>query len=388
MLALPYATQLLALLGAEVIKVEPPGGEGGRAARPLVPMPDGGTIGATFARGNLNKSSLVLDLKNPAGRALFLDLVREVDVVAENMRPGVMDRLGVGYADVAAVAPRVVYLSVSGFGNTTPSPYRTWPAYAPVAEAMAGLYEIAREPGLPPRPGIAGALDDLSAALFAAIGVLAALRHREVTGVGQYVDIAMFDSMLAMNDMAAQLWSLGLPPYVAGGRGTGIMATFRAADGYFLISVIREHQLARLTATVGRPDWSTDPRLSDRGQWSEHVEDLFRPAIEEWAGSRTRLRVVEQLAAAGIPAAPCNTMDDLVNDPHVQSHRMLVELPSAEGRTTLMPGNPIKMSRVGEGPLTMFPAAGQDTERLLTSLLDLKASEVDRLRDAGAFGPA
>lgn len=388
MLALPYATQLLALLGAEVIKVEPPGGEGGRAARPRVPLPDGGTTGGTFARGNLNKSSLVLDLKNPEGRAVFLGLARTADVVAENMRPGVMDRLGLGYADVAAVAPQAIYLSVSGFGNMTPTPYRTWPAYAPVAEAMAGLYEIAGEPGLPPRPGIAGALGDLSAGLFAAIGLLAAVRHREATGLGQHVDVSMFDSMLAMNDMAGQLWSLGLPPSVAGGRGTGLMATFRAADGYFLIAVIREHQLARLAATVGRPDWPADPRLSDRGQWSERVEDLFRPAIEEWAGSRTRLQVVESLAAAGIPAAPCNTMDDLVADDHVRSHRMLVELPSAEGRTTLMPGNPIKMSRVSEGPLTMFPSAGQDTDRLLTSLLGLGPAELGRLRSAGAFGSA
>jgi formyl-CoA transferase len=386
MQALPFGTQLLAALGAEVIKVEPPGGEAGRAGRPLVPEAGGGAVGGTFARNNLSKSSIVLDLKKPDGREVFLKLAGTVDVVAENMRPGVMDRLGLGYDDVAAVAPRAVYLSVSGFGNRTPSPYQSWPAYAPVAEAMAGLYELGRLPGEAPRSGVAGALGDISASLFAVIGVLSALKHRDRTGVGQHVDVAMFDAMIAMNDMYPQVWSLGLPASMASGRGTGVMTTFKASDGYFLIAVIREHQLARLSEVLQRPDWLTDERLADRTQWSAHIDDTFRPAIEAWAARRTRVQAVEELAGAGIPAGPCFTMDDLVEDEHVARHNMLVEIPTGNGARMLMPGNPIKMSRVAEGPLRLYPTPGQDTDRVLAELLGLDGADIDKLRASGALG--
>jgi len=386
MQALPFSTQLLGMLGAEVIKVEAPGGEAGRTARPRVPLPDGTTTGGTFARNNLSKSSIVLDLKNPEGRATFLQLAAQVDVVAENMRPGVMDRLGVGYDDIAAIAPRVIYLSVSGFGNRTPSPYQHWPAYAPVAEAMSGLYEISRDPGSPPRPGVAGALGDISAALFATIGVLAAVRHRDATGLGQHVDISMLDSMLSINDMYLQVSSLGLPATMAGGRGTGIMNTFKAADGYFLIAVIREHQLARLATLVGRTDWATDPRLADRADWSERVDDVFRPALEAWAGERTRLEAVAAMAEAGIPAGPCYTWDDLVDDEHVRNHHMLVETPTGSGAPVHQPGNPIKMSRAAEGPLRPAPRPGQDTSAVLSTLLGASDADIERRAEAGAFG--
>jgi formyl-CoA transferase len=386
MQALPYATQLLAVLGADVVKVEAPGGEGGRAARPIVPQPDGTTVGGTFARNNLNKSSIVLDLKNTGGKATFLRLAGQADVVAENMRPGVMDRLGLGYDEVAAVNPRAVYLSVSGFGSRIASPYREWPAYAPVAEAMAGLYELGRRPGEALRSGVAGALGDNAAALFAVIGVLAAVRHRDLTGTGQHVDVSMLDAMIAVNDMYPQLWSLGLPAQMATGRGTGLLTTFRAADGYFLIAVIREHQLARLAALVGCPDWVDDPRLADRAEWSERIDDIFRPVIEGWAAARSRMQAVAELAEAGIPAGPCFTMDDLAADEHVRSHHMLVEIPSGTGSPVLMPGNPIKMSRLAEGPLRTYPSPGEHTAQVLSELLGLDSDEIEGLRERGAFG--
>jgi crotonobetainyl-CoA:carnitine CoA-transferase CaiB-like acyl-CoA transferase len=302
------------------------------------------------------------------------------------MRPGVMDRLGLGYEDVAAVNPRAVYLSVSGFGNLTASPYREWPAYAPVAEAMSGLHELGRRPGKALRSGIAGALGDNAAALYAAIGVLAALRHRDMTGVGQHVDVSMLDAMIAMNDLYPQLWSLGLPAQMATGRGTGVLTTFRAGDGYFLIAVIREHQLARLATLIGCPGWVQDPRLADRAEWSERIEDIFRPAIEGWAATRTRMQAVAELAKAGIPAGPCFTMDDLATDEHVRDHNMLVEIPSGDGSAVLMSGNPIKMSRVAEGPHLRFPDAGQHTAQVLSDLLSLEPAEIEQLRASGAFG--
>src|SRR5690349_16757381 len=202
MQALPYATQLLGRLGADVVKVEHPvHGESGRGAAPAMADPEGRAVGATFLRNNLSKRSVGLDLKAPEGRQVFLDLVPRFDVVCENFKAGTMDRLGLGYEDVRAVHPGVVYLSVSGFGNTGDSPYRSWPAYASIVEAMSGIYAWAQRPGEPPRPNPMGAIGDISSALFAVIGVLAALRHRDRTGVGQYVDIAMLDAVVAMTDV-------------------------------------------------------------------------------------------------------------------------------------------------------------------------------------------
>src|SRR4051795_11253549 len=198
MQALPYATQMLARLGADVVKVEHPvHGESGRGATPAMLDPEGRTVGATYLRNNFNKRSVGIDLKTPEGRELFLALVPRFDVVAENFKPGTMDRMGLGYDAIAAHHAGAIYVSISGFGNTVATPYRDWPAYASIVEAMSGIYDY-RPPGEPPVTIPVGALGDISSALFGVIGILAALRHREATGVGQYVDIAMYDSVVAM----------------------------------------------------------------------------------------------------------------------------------------------------------------------------------------------
>src|SRR5882672_10846951 len=208
MQALPYATQMLARLGAEVVKVEHPvHGESGRASTPAMLDPEGRKVGATYLRNNLNKQSLGIDLKSPEGRELFLALAGRFDVVAENFKAGTMDRMGLGYDVIAARYPRVVYVSISGFGNAAETPYRDWPAYASIVEAMSGIYDY-RHPDEPPVTIPVGALGDISSALFGVIGVLAALRHRDHTGLGQYVDIAMFDAMVAMTDIVTNFWSL------------------------------------------------------------------------------------------------------------------------------------------------------------------------------------
>ncbi|MCB1258615.1 MAG: CoA transferase, partial [Microthrixaceae bacterium] len=180
MQALPFATQLLSRLGAEVVKVEHPvTGESGRGAMPAIKDPDGRNVGATFLRNNLNKRSVGLDLKDPRGRELFIRLAAGFDVVAENFKAGTMERLGLGFDELSAIYPRMIYVSVSGFGDRGESPYRSWPAYAIVPEAMSGLYEYARSGDEPPRVIPAGALGDISSALFAVIGIQAALRHRD-----------------------------------------------------------------------------------------------------------------------------------------------------------------------------------------------------------------
>ena len=382
MQALPYGTQLMAHLGADVVKVEhPERGDSGRGAQPRITDADGREVGATFLRNNLNKRSIGIDLKQEAGVALVKRMLPRFDVVAENFTPGVMDRLGLGYEDVSALEPGIVYASISGFGNLTPSPYRTWPAYAPIAEAMGGIYEPNRKPGQPPPVVVAGALGDNASALFLVIGILGALRQRERTGPGQHVDVSMYDAMIAMADMVPNLWSLGAPAEWATAGHTAIAAAFAASDGYFVVTVFREHHFERLARTVGHPEWIDDPRFATREGWARCIEPVLRPAIEEWAREKTTLEAAGALCAQGIASGPSNVAEDLRADPHVEAHHMLIEVPLPHGQPDmLVHGNPIKLSHMAEGPIQSFPGLGQHTNELLRELLDLTPDEITTLR--------
>ena len=379
MQALPFATQLLARLGAEVIKVEHPAhGESGRGSMPAVDDPEGRSMGATFLRNNLNKRSVGLDLKHPRGRELFIELAGRFDIVGENFKAGTMDRLGLGYDVLSERWPELIYVSVSGFGNLGDSPYRSWPAYAMVPEAMSGLYDYSRLGDEPPRVIPAGALGDISSALFAVIGVQAALRQRDRTGRGQLVDIAMLDSMLAMGDVVTNFWSLGQRERVP----MVVVGSFRASDGWFVMQVAREHQFEALAELVGQPGWLTDERFATRAGWGTHTEDVIRPAIEGWAADKTRLEVCEALGAANIPSGPAYTAPEVIEDDHVARRNMLVEMPRPDGveEPVLIPGNPVKLSDVAEGPETRVPWVGEHTSEVLREELGLNDGELEELR--------
>src|SRR5258705_3173410 len=305
MQALPYATQLLARLGAEVVKVEHPvQGESGRGASPAMLDPEGRKVGATFLRNNFNKRSVGIDLKAPEGRELFLALVPRFDVIAENFKPGTMERMGLGYDAIAAHHPGAIYVSISGFGNTVETPYRDWPAYASIVEAMSGIYDY-RHPKEPPVTIPVGALGDISSALFGVIGVLAALRHRDQTGEGQYVDIAMYDSVVAMTDIVTNFWSLGVRPEPDKALEV-ICEGFRASDGYVVAQIVREHQFEKLADLVGHPEWRDDPRFATRAGWGPALESVIRPAVDAWASQRTKLEATQAMYEAGLVAGPRN----------------------------------------------------------------------------------
>jgi formyl-CoA transferase len=383
MQSLPWATQLLARLGADVVKVEhPTGGDSGRGSLPAMTDPEGRRVGATFLRNNLNKRSIGVDLKHPEGRRLVLDLAPRFDVVAENFRAGAADRLGLGWDDIAPVAPRAVYLSVSGFGAGG-SPYDRWPAYAPIAEPMSGIYELKRHGEDPPVVAPVGGLGDIGSALFAMVGVLAALRHRDTTGRGQRVDVAMLDAMVAIADIVPTFWSMGLRN---GDLGPLIMHGFRAADGWFIIQVGREDQFAELVQAIGHPEWTTDARFADRQGWIDHLDDVLRPAIESWASTRTKVAACDDLAALGVAAGPCYTDEEVVADPHVAARDMLVELPRTDGvdEPVLIPGNPVKLSAVAQGPETRVPWLGEHTAEVLAAELGYDAARIAELRESGA----
>jgi formyl-CoA transferase len=385
MQALPYGTQLLARLGAEVVKVEHPGhGESGRGSSPAMVDPDGRKIGATYLRNNLGKESIGIDLKSREGRELFLRLVPRFDVIAENFRAGTMDRMGLGYETIAAEHPRAIYLSISGFGNVGDSPYRDWPAYASIVEAMSGIYEYKTGPDRPPTTIPVGALGDISSALFGVIGVLAALRHRDHTGQGQRVDIAMLDAVIAMTDIVTNFWSMGVRPDEP---VEVICEGFKASDGYVVMQVVREHQFERLAELIGCPEWIDDPRFADRRGWLPHLDDVIRPAVEAWLADKTKLEAAHELTGVGIAAGPSNSAADVIADAHVAQRHMLVEMERTDGvdGPILVPGNPVKMSKVAEGPETRVPWVGEHTEQLLREELGLDAVELTGLRADGVI---
>lgn len=385
MQALPYATQLLARLGAEVVKVEHPvAGESGRGAQPAMTDPSGRPVGATFLRNNLNKRSVGIDLKNPRGRELFIALAARFDIVGENFKAGTMDRLGLGYDALSAIYPRMVYVSVSGFGNLGDSPYRAWPAYAMVPEAMSGIYDYARRGEEPPRVVPVGALGDISTGLFAVIGILAALRHRDHTGLGQYVDIAMLDAMVSMTDVVTNLWSLGERPQEG---PNGLMSSFKASDGYFAMQVVREKQFETLAELIGAPEWITDERFATRSGWGRHTETVIRPRLESWAAPYTRLEVCDLLGRANIPSGPVQTAPEVITDPHLEARNMLVEMQRTDDEPgpVLIPGNPVKLSRMTEGPETRVPWVGEHTDEVLRAELGFADGDLASLRDDGVI---
>jgi crotonobetainyl-CoA:carnitine CoA-transferase CaiB-like acyl-CoA transferase len=304
--------------------------------------------------------------------------------VAENFKAGTMDRLGLGYDALSARHPAVIYVSVSGFGAGG-SPYSSWPAYASIVEAMSGIYEFLNPPGQPPRANPVGALGDISAALFATIGVMAALRHRDATGEGQQVDIAMFDAAVAMTDIVMNLTSLGQP--VQPFPKHFILDTFQAADGWFVVQLVREHQFGRLAEVVGRPEWSGDPRLATRQGWGEHLEDVIRPGIEAWSSTRSMVEASKELTAAGVAAGPCFHSSDVITDPHLERRHMVVEMERVDGveQPVLLPGNPVKLSKVAEGPETRVPWVGEHTREVLQTELGLQSAELDKLEATGVI---
>jgi len=386
MQAVPFATQLMAHLGAEVVKVEHPvHGESARGALPSIEDADGRPAGATFLRNNLGKKSIGIDLKDPRGVELVKRLVPHYDVVAENFKPGTMERLGLGYEALEEIHPGVIYVGVSGFGSLLDTPYGNWPAYAVVPEAMGGFYSFRPEPGRRPNIQVAGALGDISSSLFAAIGTLAALQGRQRTGRGQKVDVAMLDCIVAMMDMVPFNHSLGIDNSIA--AWPGILSAYDASDGIFVMQIGREHQFERLANTIGHPEWLEDERFATREGWRDHAEGVVRPAVNAWAADKTKLEACQILADAGIVAGPSYEATDLLEDEHIQSHDMILRIPRPDGEGEVhVSGNPIKLSRSKVKPVERWPTLGRDTDAILQTDLALGDADLEALRREGVIG--
>ena len=381
MLAGPYGSMLLADMGAEVIKVEEPGG--GDPMRAMGPpfLPDGES--AYFLAINRNKKSVALDLSAPDGRAVFHDLVRQADVVWENFRPGVMERLGCGYAELSALNPRLVMCSISAYGQD--GPYRELPAFDLALQARGGGMSVTGEPGRPPaRMGLP--MGDLSGGLFGALAVCAALVRRSTTGRGAHLDLSLLDGQVSLlSYMAQYFWTDGRVPGPMGSGHASVVPyqALATRDGYLIVAVFSEKFWGGFCRAAGRPEWEMDPRFvtnRDRVVHRGALEALIAARFAEDATDAWLAR----LNAEGVPAAPINSIDRVLDDPQVKHREMVVQMDHPRHGPLPTLGTPIKADGVFGLEVTPPAQLGEHTDEILRDLLGYAPERIAALRGAGA----
>ena len=373
----PYCTMQLADMGARVIKVEQPGrGDDTRAWGP----PFIGAESAYFLSINRNKESLTLDLKS--GRAVLERLLDRADVLVENFRPGAMERLGLGYAAVAARWPRLVYCSISGFGQT--GPRRDQPGYDAVVQAEGGLMSITGEADGPAfRLGVA--IADIVSGMFAAQGIALALLARARTGRGQHVDIGMLDSTAALlTYQAAIYFATGQPPTRMGNRHPTIVPyeTFEASDGEFVLAVGSEGLWRRFCELLDAPGVAEDPRFATNRDRVSHYE-ILRPLLAERILQRSRAEWIERLMAAGVPCGSVRDVSEVLRDPQMTAREMIAAVEHAAVGSVQVLGVPIKLSETPGTVRAAPPTLGQHTDRILRTDLGFSDADIARLRQNG-----
>lgn len=379
-LAGPFCTMMLLDLGAEVVKVEVPGV--GDDSRAFGPFKNGQSL--YFLNVNRGKESIALDLKSAEGKALLLELAKKSDVIVENFRPGTMEKLGLGWEALKAANPRLIYAAVSGFGHTGPDSGR--PAYDILVQAMGGVMSITGWPDSPPtRVGLS--MGDITAAIFGSSGILAALYQREKTGLGQKVDVAMLDCQLAILENALVRYQVdGKAPSPLGTRHPTItpFQAFRAADAWFVLAVGNDGLWKTFCAAVRRADLLADPRFATNGERTKHYGELV-PELERLFASKDASEWLALLEAAGVPAAPVNSVDKVMKDRQLIARNMFVTVDDPAAGLVTIPGNPIKMESVPESPTRpRAPALGEHTDAVLKAVLGLDEAAIAELRAKGA----
>jgi len=380
MTAGPMCTKLLADAGAEVIKVEPPGGEPTRQMPPQLEDDDGYVDGAFFLRLAAGKASVVLNLKQERAREALLRLVDACDVLVESFRPGTMARLGLDFETVHARNPGIVYVSVSGYGqpDVLDGPYAHRPAYDPIVQAMTGIAHVTGAPDGPPTV-VGASIADTVPGMLGAYGAVLALELRRRTGVGTHVDVAQYDSMLLANDrnIAAYLLGRSDPP-----RGAPVpfrpYGLYPAADGHVVIGVVSDEQFRLFCSAIGRAELADDERARDTAARAANYDTFLGPIVEAWTSTRTRAEIVDQLLGAHIPCGPVQSPTDIEQDPQARV-RMIrtVEHPRL-GPLQLL-GSPVKIGGLAEPTLAPPPVLGADTERVLREVAGLDDDELTEL---------
>ncbi|WP_042885845.1 CaiB/BaiF CoA transferase family protein [Cupriavidus necator] len=378
----PFCCMLLGDMGADVIKVETPGA--GDQTRKSMGFRLKGDDSGGFLALNRNKRSVEIDLKNPAGLEAFYELVRGADVLVENNRPGVAARLKIDYAVLREINPRLVYASISGFGQT--GPWSRRPGLDLIAQAMSGVMSVMGHPDAPPVKASVP-IADLGAGLFTAYGVLSALMGREHTGQGQYVDASLFETALGLSVWeSAEYWGTGEVPVPIGSanRMSAPYQAVRAADRHFVIGAANPKLWAALCDVIGRPDLLADSRFTDNAARIRNRAALI-PEIEAEFARKPAAEWVDALLAAGVPAAPIFTYDEALSSEQAVARDMVLEIDHpVEGRVKAL-GFPVKLSGTPQQVRYPAPLLGQHTDEVLGEF-GFDAATVVRLRAQGAFG--
>jgi len=383
MLAGPYGSMLLADLGAEVIKIEDP--DGGDPMRVMGPpfLPDGES--AYFLAINRNKKSVALDLSRDAGREVFHDLVRRADVVWENFRPGVMERLGCAYSKLWSLNQRVIVCSISAYGQD--GPYRDWPAFDLALQAMGGAMSLTGEPGRAPvRMGLP--MGDLTGGIVGAFAVAAALFRRERTGEGTYIDLSLLDCQVSLLTYIAQyFWTNGRVPGPLGSGHASVVPyqALATRDGHLIVAVFAEKFWSGFCRAVEHPEWEHDlrfrtnrDRVANRDVLAPLVEAAFtRRPTDDWLG---------RLQAEGVPCAPIRSVDRVLADPQVRQRGMVVEMAHPLHGKLLALGTPVKVDGAMGLEAAPPPKLGEHTDAVLGGVLEYGAARLAELRASGVVG--
>ena len=372
----PFCTAMLADLGAEVIKIEMPGN--GDDSRFFGPFVDGES--AYFMLLNRGKKSLTLDLKSDEGKKILMSIVAECDVVVENFRPGVAQRLGLDYETLKSENPALIYASISGFGQG--GPFADRPAYDLIVQAMSGLMHITGQRDGPPT-AVGESVVDVCTGMFAAWGIMSALFARERTGKGRYLDVAMLDSMYSMMlTVAAMQLYTDKPPGRVGSRHpvTYPVDVFETLDGHIAMVVTTDRTFGKLCGVIGRPDVADDPKYRTNADRNTNEAEL-KAAIEEWTSGQSSGAAVSALGEAGIPAGPVLSVGDVTESDHISHRKMVthVDHPSL-GKVPLV-HQPVQFSDADREFQRPPPLLGEHTRELLASLLGLSEGDIEKLSD-------
>ena len=387
-LAGPYCAMLFADLGAEVIKIEPPGGEMIRENPPMVETGKGGPHdrdrSGYFLSLNRNKYGITLNLKHPQAIRIFKELVKISDVVLENYAPGVMKRLGIDYPVLKEINPRLVMCSISGFGQTGPNAGRM--AFDIIAQAMGGLMSVTGLPDGPPvRCGTS--IGDLNAATHAAFAILAALWYREKTGKGQYIDVSMQETMVSVMEGAVVRWTIGkelLTPIGSHNTNESPMAAYRCKDGYIIICTVGNEHWARFCRAIGKPEWLSDPRYLNKGmRWARKYE--LQKEIEAITMQYTVKEVGEMMDRERVANSPIQNIRQVVEDPHLAARGYFVEVEHPIIGKAKLPGVPFKFSETPGAVEFRSPLVGEHNELILGKYLGISKEEIARMKEEGVL---